>query len=436
MKQEILKSKYLKMTLLFVVLICGCLFGLTQKMSANLSAPTESIYEELEGKAQVVIPFEEGYSEIHILNGEKGYFAVRARNEEGRPEYRVVDLEGTVLLETGVADFSGKGGDYALFSGKDVLLVNTQNLETKTFSLAGGELHENGEYLLGEEAENRWLVIRTKDGRTLCESEDPLEFPQKTGYAITRPTGDYEPQSIINLATGKVEYTSARDEMIADGNREFWTIRKGTAAYVLDGRTYEPALDSRVFRDVKLADGIVFGTWIEDTYMDSLDEVSGDGSYWVPDWRAYNRSGDEVYQQEVVNVNYLGNAGNTAVLWNTKTESYQCCIIGQNGVEKEYTCEDFYYYPQAGAGGSKDGDGTFYMAACQNMFGSDERIKPSKTPKQSNSAHFLWTYVDESMTPISSFLFRSASTVENGYGVVGDAENRAALLDLYRRGEQ
>jgi len=47
MMQTILKSKYLMMTVLVVVLICGCLFGLTQKMSVNLSVPAEDIYAEL-----------------------------------------------------------------------------------------------------------------------------------------------------------------------------------------------------------------------------------------------------------------------------------------------------------------------------------------------------------------------------------------------------
>lgn len=429
---DILKSKYVRIPIAVTALICCLMFAAAAEMTKHLDASPEKIYAQISEIAEIVIPFEEEYQEIEILDGEKELFAVRkAWNGDAKTAgegryYTIINRGGDVLMETGMSDFVEKKGNYAVFSeGAESLLVNLKTLESRRLPLQEPDLSTTGYYLLGEE-DGLWKVVETGRDRLVYETDQQLGLTAKEGYAIEKKNlirHEESLHSVINLVTGKVEFTAERGQKISGGNRNYWIVRDGTAIFLLDEK-YEVALDGRLFRDVSLTDSLVFGTWIEDTYYDSLEEVSDDNSYWVPYWRAYNRDGEEVYVQDVVNVTYQGNAGNTAVLWNSKTGCYEYHAIGQDGVTDSWTCEGYYCY-----------EGETYRPVCRSVLREDSHPDPSEAAGEGNPGRFRWTYAGPDRQPLTEFLLAAAGSVKNGYAVVRNADNRAALLDFERRGE-
>ena len=89
------KSKYVQRMAGAAAVIAVTIYILTSVYTADLSIPSEEIYKALEGKAEILIDFPEKHQTIEIVNGEKGYFAVK---ENGA--YIIIDKNGRKLLDT------------------------------------------------------------------------------------------------------------------------------------------------------------------------------------------------------------------------------------------------------------------------------------------------------------------------------------------------
>ncbi len=419
MKTDILKSKYIQRFLLAVVVLTVAVCILTSVYSADLSIPSEEIYKALEGKAEILIDFTEDRQTIGIVNGEKGYFAVK---ENGA--YVIIDRKGQQLLDTevGAGEAPQRAGDYFLTSGSmHAALVHRETLELKIFELDNVSLHPGGKYLVGEW--DGWKVISTETGKVVYESSDKLHLPQKDGYVIQQP--EKGPHRIINLQTGREEFAADKGQEIWQGTDDFWVIVDGQCSFVLD-KEYQIALDGRLFRNVWLEDGLVIGRMIENADIEELKKYSDDGMFIEPDLRVFNQDGEEVYWLDPINIRYLGNVGNTLIMRNLQDDSFIYRTIGQDGLKAETTSMDFYFYMA---------DEPF-IPAYQIVLQNQEPMGVSAEPNLNKAAKYRWTYLDENLEPVTDFVFYGASMSENGYAVVYNEDGYAALIDLQQRGRK
>ena len=421
MKSDILKSKYVQRFLAAALTIAACIYFLVSGYSADLAIPSEEIYKALEGKAEILIDFTEKHQTIEIVNGEKGYFAVK---ENGA--YIIIDKNGRKLLDTEVGAWEEPqyAGDYFMTCGSmHTALVHRETLELKIFDLDNASLHSSGKYLLGEW--DGWKIIDTETGTVIYESSDKLHLPQKEGYVIEQPEKGLH--RIINLRTGKTEFEAEKGQEIWQGSDEFWTVKDGQCSFVLDA-DYQIALGGRLFRSVSLEDGLVIGSAIEKSGIDDLEKYSDDGMFIEPDLRVYNREGEEVYWLNPINTGYLGNVGRMLVCQNLQDDSFIYRTIGQNGLGYETGSEYYCYLPEDG----NPADG--YIPAYQMTFRDQDPMPPSAEPNQNKAAKYRWTYLDENLQPVTDFVFHGASMADNGYAVVYNEDGYAALIDLQQRG--
>ena len=295
MKSDILKSKYIQRFLAAAAAIAVCIYFLVSSYSSDLSIPSEEIYKALEGKAEILIDFPEKHQTIEIVNGEKGYFAVK---ENGA--YIIIDKNGRKLLDTEVGAWEEPqyAGDYFLTCGSmHTALVHKDTLQMQTYELENASIHSSGRYLLGEW--DGWKVIDTGSANVIYASHPELVWPQKEGYVIEFAAE--EPHRIINLQTGKAEFEAEKDQLVADGNDDFWLLSEGTCRFALDA-DYQFHDDWPLFREASLGDGVVIGAAIEDATAADLKEYCEDGMYVVPDIRAFNGNGEEEYSLNSINI--------------------------------------------------------------------------------------------------------------------------------------
>lgn len=419
--KTVVKSKYVQRFMAVSVVIAAGIYFLAAGYSADLAIPSEEIYKALEGKAEIVIDFTEKHQTIEIVNGEKGYFAVK---ENGA--YIIIDKNGRKLLDTEVGAWEAPqhAGDYFLTCGSmHTALVHRETLELKIFDLDNASLHSSGKYLLGDW--DGWKIIDTETGTVIYESPDKLHLPQKEGYVIEQP--EKGPHRIINLRTGKTEFEAEKGQEIWQGSDDFWTVKDGQCSFVLDA-DYQIALGGRLFRSVSLEDGLVIGSAIEKSGIEDLEKYSDDGMFIEPDLRVYNREGEEVYWLNPINTGYLGNVGRMLVCQNLQDDSFIYRTIGQNGLEYETGSEYYCYLPEDGS----PADG--YIPAYQMTFRDQDPMHPSAGPNQNKAAKYRWTYLDENLKPVTDFVFHGASMADNGYAVVYNEDGYAALIDLQQRG--
>ncbi|MBQ8562538.1 MAG: hypothetical protein IJ443_01445 [Firmicutes bacterium] len=391
--------------------------------SCPLKVPSEEIYKALDGKAEILIDFTEKHQGIQIVNGEKGYFAV---NEKG--VYIIIDQKGRKLLDTEVGAWERpqQAGDYFLTSGSmHAGLVHRDTLEFQLFQLDDPSLHCSGKYLLGKW--DIWQVIDTETGRIIYESPNKLVWPQKEGYVIEQPENG--PQRIINLATGETEFETEEGQEIADGTDDFWLIQDGTCRFVLDAE-YRIHNDWPLFRSASLGDGVVIGGAIEHATAADLKEYCGDGMYFEPDIRVFNREGEEVYWQDPINIWYLGSVGSTLVVQNTQDNTFTYRTVGPEGLAAEITTEYYSYLPEDGS------PAVGYILAYKSVFREQDPLKPSAAPDLQKADEYRWTYLDGNLEPVTDFVFHGASMAENGYAVIYNEDGYAALIDLQQRGEK
>lgn len=417
MKMEILKSQYLQRTILAILIPAAVIYFAALATSRGMTVPSEEIYTALEGRAELIMDFDEARSDILILNGEKGYFAV---NEGGI--WKVVNRNGELLANTELGSvFSQKAGGYFLTTnGIRTCLVNVNTLTLQFYEGEGEELHPGGRYFV-EHEDGTGCVIRTEDCKVVYRSKGQLTWPQKEDYVIE--TAKDGRKRIVNLEIGLPEFEAEIDQEIADGTEDFWLIQDGSCFFVLDAK-YQVAAGGRLFREARLGDGLVIGTVIEDADYTDLKEYSEDGIFVEPDWCVINRSGEEVYRVNPINTRYLGSVGNMLVTRHTQSGSYTYRIIGQNGPEEEVTTE-FYCYLSEDA----------YMPAYRTTFSRQSPMSPSKEPDPELSSAYSWAYVDTDLNPVTEFVFQKASRAEAGYAVVYNAEGQAALIDLTQGGK-
>lgn len=423
MKNDILKSKYVQRLVGVTAGISACIYLLTSIYSADLSIPSEEIYMALDGKVEILIDFTEKHQGIQIVNGEKGYFAV---NEKG--VYVIIDQKGRKLLDTEVGAWERpqQAGDYFLTSGSmHAGLVHRDTLEFQLFQLDDPSLHCSGKYMLGKW--DMWQVIDTETGRIIYESPNKLVWPQKEGYVIEQPENGA--QRIINLATGETEFETEEGQEIADGTDDFWLIQDGTCRFVLDAE-YRIHNDWPLFRSASLGDGVVIGGAIENATAADLKEYCGDGIYFEPDIRVFNREGEEVYWLDSINTHYLGNVGGMLVARNLQDDSFIYRVIGQEGLAAEITTEYYSYLPEDGS------PAVGYILAYKSVFRDQGSLKPSAAPDLQKADEYRWTYLDGNLEPVTDFVFHGASMAENGYAVIYNEDGYAALIDLQQRGEK
>ncbi len=421
MKTDLLKSKYVQRLAGTAAVIAAAIYVLTSVYTADLSIPSEKIYKEQDGKAEILIDFTEGYSDIQIVNGEKGYFAVK---ENGA--YIIIDKKGQKLLDTEVSAWEAPqhAGDYFLTCGSmHTALVHRETLQLQIFELDYASLHSSGKYLLGEW--DGWKVIDTETGNVIYESPHELVWPQKEGYVIEFAAE--EPHRIINLQTGTVEFEADKDQIIADGNDDFWLISEGTCRFALDA-DYQFHNDWPLFREASLGDGVVIGAAIEDATAADLKEYCEDGMYVVPDIRAFNGKGEEVYWLNPINIRYLGSVGNTLVTQNTKGGTFTYHTVGPEGVISERITKYYSYLPADGS--HAEGYVLAYKPAIRDL----EPMKASAVPDLERARGYRWTYLNENLEPVMDFVFHGASMADNGYAVVYNEDGYAALIDLQQRG--
>ena len=403
--------------------IAVTIYILTSVYTADLSIPSEEIYKALEGNPKIVIDFTEGYSDIQIVNGEKGYFAIK---ENGT--YIIIDKKGQNLLDTelGVFDKPQHAGEYFLIRGSmRTALVHKDTLQMQRFDMENASLHSSGKYLLGEW--DGWKVIRTDDGSVIYESQHELVWPQKEGYVIEFAAE--EPHRIINLQTGTVEYEAEKDQVIADGNDDFWLIAEGTCRFVLDA-AYQFHDDWPLFREASLGYGIVIGTAIEDATAADLKAYCEDNMYMVPDIRVFNGNGEEVYWLNPIDIRYLGSVGNTLVTQNTQTGTFKYKTVGPEGMISEKITKYYSYLPADGS----NAEG--YVLAYKPAVRGQEPMNAAAEPDAERTRAYRWTYLDENLEPVMDFVFHGASLPDNGYAVVSNEDGYAALIDLQQRGEK
>ena len=418
---DILKSKYVQRFLAAAAAIAVCIYFLVSSYSSDLSIPSEEIYKALEGKAEILIDFPEKHQTIEIVNGEKGYFAVK---ENGA--YIIIDKNGRKLLDTEVGAWEEPqyAGDYFLTCGSmHTALVHKDTLQMQTYELENASIHSSGRYLLGEW--DGWKVIDTGSGNVIYESHHELVWPQKEGYVIEFAAE--EPHRIINLQTGKAEFEAEKDQLVADGNDDFWLLSEGTCRFALDA-DYQFHDDWPLFREASLGDGVVIGAAIEDATAADLKEYCEDGMYVVPDIRAFNGNGEEVYWLNSINIRYLGCVGSTMVTQNTKGGTFSYRTVGPEGVIFERITKYYSYFP------SDERTEDKYVLAYKPAIGDLEPMKASAEPDMERARGYRWTYLNENLEPVMDFVFHGASMADNGYAVVYNEDGYAALIDLEQRG--
>ena len=417
MKTEILKSTYIQRFLLAVVVLTAAVCILASVFSKDMSIPSEAIYQALEGKADILFEFG-SYDSIEILNGEKGYFAVSDDGIE-----KVVNRDGEVLLDIGMNAYEKvRCGDYYFLDGIRLMLVNCQTLELTEYPLGLPQLHPSGKYLLGSHDDGLWKVICTEDGKVIYESQEKLKWTQKEGCVVEQPENG--PERIVNLKTGKVEFTAEKGQEIEDGNDDFWLIQDDNCQFVLDA-AYQMHSNWPLFRRASLGDGVVIGTAIEGASAADIKEYRHDGIFAEPDVRVFNQNGEEVYWLDPINIHYLGNVGNTLVLQNMQDDSFIYRTVGPDGLEEEIISPDYYIYPS---------DDQF-APAYQMAYSGQDPMKPSAEPIMSESMEYRWTFVNKNMEPLTECVLYGAGIPENGYAVIRDEKWQWALIDLRQRGE-
>ena len=418
-----IRSKVLWMTAAVILVLTVGIFFLT---SGGIEQRTEQElkpkYDEIKKNADILMEFDASIRDVKIINSEEGYFAVEP--QENKVE--IVDLSGNTILKTDFIRMEEKAGNYIPgYDGISWWLLDCTSLEMKPVSVLNAELHQSGEYMVGNVIgePNGWAIEDVMTGEILLESDRPLILPQQKGYVIKLGTEDgSERDQIINLSTGETEYTAGQWESIIDGNCGFWEIwyaeayeyqgRPGTwhCKYILD-ENYEPAFDGQLFSDIYLTDKVICGEMRNVATLEAFREHADSSDYVC----IMTYDGEILYKMPPESKSMLMDAfGNYAVMRDNNDKNWLLEVEVHGGVIRHRMDRKLPVLDYEDR----------IMAAAE-----EEQYIPGLTPDR-------WSYINVlTMEPLLPFEFVSASKSENGYAVAKHTRGNILVLDLYQRGK-
>lgn len=357
---NILRSRFVVATLaavLCLTVLIGAAAKLIQiKSSWPLRAPDdEKVQELLAGGGEIVFPFGK-YSDIVVLDGEKGIFGVRefgdGRDEDG--EYKPVDAEGNPV------DYHVKKAseDYEITEDKTAIVD----------SRTGKEIFHTvpGEFIAGRFGEF-WII----DGTGSEELEDVKDsIIASYFYALDD------------------KFNVALDGMIFNYYESFGRYMLVQAEKYVTYDTREQLYGRSLFRDD-----------MEKTVINTKGRVVyRDGDY-----------DDDGYIRGITGNIMIKGDGNvlTYIDLDKLTEGEENCIVRRH--EKLMCTMDF-----------EDGSASACQMKLKTSRDNRmlEDFEPAGPEAEREMSKYKWGFVDENFEPITSMDFDGAYASENGYAVV------------------
>lgn len=358
---NILKSRYVVITMAAVmclaVLMAAAAKLMLFKSSGTWHTPDEEKVQQLLGRgAEIVFPFGK-YSDIVILDGEKGIFGVRepGDNHDESGEYKTVDAEGNP------ADYHGKE------DAKDYRIT-----------------------------EDRTAIVDSHTGKEL--------FHTSPGEYIADSFGDLW---IID-GTGSEEFKAVHDKIIFS----YYYAMDSEFNIALDGMIFSDFKPDRSYMLIQKEKGVDCNTR-EKLYGRSLF-----GGY--TEKVVINLEGKVVYHDDDYDDEdgYIrGIAGNIMIKGNDEYLTYidlDKLATGENDHvirrDKKIMCRmDF-----------EDGTAAACILATKNESDNRmlEDFDPKNSDAEKQMKKYKWGFVDEDFEPITSMDFDGAYASENGYAVV------------------
>jgi len=436
--KQIFRSKIFLIALIAVLVIAAAAFMLAGKSDVGKPLDAGTAAEVLEGKAEILLDFGT-WAEIEIINGEKGYFAVREGSKDpdrkSNKPYKIVDAEGNILLEPKMNQFDEPAGDYIMMNnGGKWNVLNRQTLEVTETGLLEASVHRSGRYVSGRAVreagsdyeDQDWYVISLEDGSVLYEGRNPLTLPYHEGYVMEAVAGGLPGNTIISLETGETVFEAGMQESVADDTDGYWLVwSRWGLKYFLD-ENFQPAFGGQLFLNATLYDGLAFGQWIEDgmyTNVSQLPQENGLPPVGALDVsiRAFNKEYEERWNYMDAPAEWIGNFENYLCVWDAKNQLYEYVDLRQNDYGPASFAEGYLCF--------KDNDDG-YMLACAETVRSDKPIKPDTALSDYFKEDYRWGYVDTEEEVFIDFGLLGASLSENGYAVVENEEGQVALIRL------
>jgi hypothetical protein len=294
--------------------------------------------------------------------------------------------------------------------------------------------------------------ITTDEGTVAITLSAPdTGFPALLDIPIAKAgteEGSKERDQIINLKTGKVEYTAKEGETIVEGGLGYWEIDYELAwdylgceehffgTYLLD-ENYEMAFDGQLFGSVYLNGDYICGELEQDQFMRDIDRLKFN-PLGLPGLKGliWTAQGDDVYRtRSNLHVDILGIRGNTVAVQNDRGQ-YGYWKVEGSGSEAAITKRSnagkrFNYWD------AEDG----FMRTCIDVDDTIYQLNMTNVPEDENKSTnykaeaYRWGFVDRNMDLIVPYTYTYASETENGLAIVKNTDGQFAVIDLKRLGD-